>query len=156
MTIHQAEIPAIWPKMPPKVTKAPGGTPKRSSASSASAPHTGTTSIVATIAAMTSVSIHLGKDALQDRHVDRLLHVRVEAGLAAAHVVLLRAAAGHGDDAHRVLPELLAQAARQLPAVHLRHADVEEDELRPRAGREVQHRGRARRNVHLVAERAQQ
>ncbi len=81
-------------------------------------------------------------------------HEQVEAGVGGAQPVLLLAPAGDRDEAQG-RSVLGTQPARDLVAVHLRHADVEQRDLGPQAGRHLQRLGAVVRDPRVVAALAQ-
>lgn len=82
--------------------------------------------------------------------------VRIEAGLAALHPVLGRAIAGDRDDAQALQRRLGAQQPRELVAVDVRQADVEERHIGLEGERERYRLPRVGRALRGVAERLQQ
>src|SRR5688500_14214305 len=83
--------------------------------------------------------------------VRRLDEVVIEAGRDRLCLLLGMTPTGEGDDEHRAAPRLGPYSARDLVAVQLRQADVEQHHFRPQGPRELQRRRASVRRVGLVA-----
>ncbi len=81
--------------------------------------------------------------------VERLREVVVAAGLEAAHAVL--GGALHGQEQHRRLDAVAAQLRAELEPVHVRHHDVEHDEVERLGAQTREARRAVVRDVGLVA-----
>ena len=94
---------------------------------------------------------NLGEEALQLLRVDRLDEVPVEAGLGRPTPIGLLAPAGQRHEEGSLEPGPGPQPPGHLVAVHLRHADVEQDHLGPEFLGRFQGRGAVVGDAHLLA-----
>src|SRR5258705_4063745 len=78
----------------------------------------------------------------------------VEARVARALLVARLSPARHGDEEHVLPPRLLAEAARNLVPVELRHRDVQQRDVGTELRGDVETRESVARLARFIAERA--